>query len=765
MAIITVTSTADQGAGSLRQAISTAKEGDTIRFANKLAQKTIPLTSGQLILDKSITLDGRNVPGLTISGKNSSRVLRIEKNTDVTLNTLRIADGEVDGPGGGILARQGSLLKLINTQVENNTSTQGGGLYLGHLAKATVIDSEFEGNDGTPATKNVGLSAGAISTDSRAELSIQGTTFNNNIGFNGGAIYAYSTTKFAIADSTFKNNTAQNRAGGGAIFTDGINPFGPSDRSAGGTLTIRNSRFENNQADGGGGALFLYGYGKDQTVIEDSVFVGNTANISPKGIARGGAIQSNMGLTIKDSTFADNTAVKQGGALWLNSKRPVAITNSTFSGNEVVGDAGGAMFLNTKSTPVNITNSTIAYNTAGRANGALWYAKNHAVTLKNSIVAFNTAQQDRRQNQVGFQAFDGGGNIEFSPDSKSMPVLANSLVADPKLAPLKASDGTLVHPLKPDSPAIDAGIRAGAPTTDQRGQQRDNRVDVGAFEHTASTPNETGATIGEYGRLSLNHQWQTVALDDTYTNPVVVVSDPTFNGADPAAIRLRNVGKNSFQVRLQEPNYEDGTHINESVSYLVMEAGDWELADGTRISAGTSNASRLTAQGFNAVKLKKFDATPTVLSQVQTNNGSDWVTTRTQEPSSQGFQLAMQEEEALNKSGHTKETLGWLAIEQGSASDGDTLLQGGTTGRSHDHNRSQVSFESGFDTAPSLIAKLGSFYGSDTANLRLQNITRHSFGVSVQEETSLDTELSHTTESVSFLALEGKSGSLTGLRA
>ena len=315
MAIITVTSTADKGTGSLRHAIATAQEGDIIRFATKLAKKTISLSSGQLILDKSITIDGENAPGLTISGKNTSRVFRIEKNTDVTLSTLRIADGKVDGPGGGILARQGSSLTLIKTQVENNASTRGGGIYLAHLAKATVIDSEFEGNDGTPATEKVGLSGGAISTDSRAELNILGTTFSNNKGFNGGAIYAYSTTKFAITDSVFENNIAQNKAGGGAIFTDGINPFGPSDRSVGGTLNIRNSRFDNNQADGGGGALFLYGYGKDQTIIEDSVFIGNTANVSATGIARGGAIQSNMRLNIENSTFADNTSAKQGGGL------------------------------------------------------------------------------------------------------------------------------------------------------------------------------------------------------------------------------------------------------------------------------------------------------------------------------------------------------------------------------------------------------------------------------------------------------------------
>lgn len=278
---------------------------------------------------------------------------------------------------------------------------------------------------------------------------------------------------------------------------------------------------------------------------------------------------------------------------------------------------------------------------------------------------------------------------------------------------------------------------------------------------SGNSPPTTDA-IGEYGTLDLNHNWQTISLDDSYVNPVVIVSDPTFNGAEPAAVRLRNVAGDTFQIRLQEPNYRDNKHVNESVSYLVMEAGDWELADGTRISAGTSNSNRLTSKGFDAVQLEGFGATPTVLSQVQTFNGKDWVTTRTKGQTSGSFQLAMQEEEALNKGSHVKETIGWLAIEQGVASDGDTLIQGGTTSQSYDDSRGTVSFESDFDAEPSLIAKLSSFNGQDTANLRLDDISRTGFGVGVHEEKSLDSELGHVDEAVSFLALEGKSGTLTG---
>ena len=194
-----------------------------------------------------------------------------------------------------------------------------------------------------------------------------------------------------------------------------------------------------------------------------------------------------------------------------------------------------------------------------------------------------------------------------------------------------------------------------------------------------------------------------------------------------------------------------------------MESGDWALSDGTRISAGTHNSNRLTSKGFDTIGLQGFDETPAILSQVQTFNGADWVTTRMKEQSNQDFQLAMQEEEALNRGGHVDETLGWIAIDQGSASDGDTLLEGGMTDRSVSSERTVVGFERAFAEAPSVIAKLGSYYGPDTANLRLDAIDSVSFGARVYEEQSADKELSHTNESVAFLALEGSSGTLTGI--
>src|SRR4028119_72286 len=76
LATIQVTNANDSGAGSLRDAITKARAGDTITFASTLASKTITLTKGQLEIPagKNLTIDGAAASGLSISGNNSSRV-------------------------------------------------------------------------------------------------------------------------------------------------------------------------------------------------------------------------------------------------------------------------------------------------------------------------------------------------------------------------------------------------------------------------------------------------------------------------------------------------------------------------------------------------------------------------------------------------------------------------------------------------------------------------------------------------------------------
>ena len=84
---LTVTNNADTGPGSLRDAITDATPGDTIRFALAVPN-TISLTSGELLIDKNLTVTG---PGADLLA-----VERSINSLDLGLPVLHVAAGAFD---------------------------------------------------------------------------------------------------------------------------------------------------------------------------------------------------------------------------------------------------------------------------------------------------------------------------------------------------------------------------------------------------------------------------------------------------------------------------------------------------------------------------------------------------------------------------------------------------------------------------------------------------------------------------------------------
>src|SRR5437867_1943377 len=76
--IVTVTNTNDNGPGSLRQALVDANDGDTIDATG--ISGVITLTTGQLLVDKSVTINGAGADVLAIDGNAASVVFFIFRN-------------------------------------------------------------------------------------------------------------------------------------------------------------------------------------------------------------------------------------------------------------------------------------------------------------------------------------------------------------------------------------------------------------------------------------------------------------------------------------------------------------------------------------------------------------------------------------------------------------------------------------------------------------------------------------------------------------
>ena len=75
-----------------------------------------------------------------------------------------------------------------------------------------------------------------------------------------------------------------------------------------------------------------------------------------------------------------------------------------------------------------------------------------------------------------------------------------------------------------------------------------------------------------------------VSFTNTYTDPAVIVYMSSYNGTDPATVRATDVTASGCVVFIDEVS--TGVHETETISYLVIESGDYTLPDGTHIAAG-----------------------------------------------------------------------------------------------------------------------------------------------------------------------------------
>ena len=141
---IVVTSSADSGPGTLRQAVLDAESGDTIAFdpaifppdapvAIYLTSSLPPVTQGALTIDASdagVILDGSQFPETfapalaIVSDKNSVRGLSIVHFPDTGIGIINGASGNTIGPDNTIAHNGGRGIEIAGPQSLQNTITQ-----------------------------------------------------------------------------------------------------------------------------------------------------------------------------------------------------------------------------------------------------------------------------------------------------------------------------------------------------------------------------------------------------------------------------------------------------------------------------------------------------------------------------------------------------------------------------------------------------------------------------------------------------------------
>ena len=287
----------------------------------------------------------------------------IVDNNDITKRTS--SDSE-DYGGAAIYNWYDSTLFIKNSTISNNLKNYKNGDYVvgavTSLGKTIISQNSYFVN-------NSGRWGGAITTSGSSlpgkkvnELSISDSTFSKNGGLYGAGIFIQGS-KFSITSCVFDSNTASGKGNmtpndnnGAAIevtntdkaitgtiskstFTNNKAQYGGAIDICAGTIKITNSKFINNSADVEGGAIDINTLnGNPKVTISGSKFINNSAPL-------GGAILNIKDLTVKGSTFINNTPntifnwVGDGGNLNLNIRTFTDLQNA-------IGLVTGTLTLN-----------------------------------------------------------------------------------------------------------------------------------------------------------------------------------------------------------------------------------------------------------------------------------------------------------------------------------------------------------------------------------------------------------------------------------
>jgi hypothetical protein len=256
------------------------------------------------------------------------------------------------------------------------------------------------------------------------------------------------------------------------------------------------------------------------------------------------------------------------------------------------------------------------------------------------------------------------------------------------------------------------------------------------------------------GDVQVNHTWKRMTFTVPFLDPVVVAQPLSLNGSDPAAVRIRNVTPNGFDIRVQEWNYLDDTHPTETVGYLVMERGSFVLDDGTadgiRVEADTFDTNRTS---FTSIPFSHpFNVAPVVLVAVNSVNEADAVIGRLRNISATAFQFRLQEQEK-NSNVHAIETVAYIAWEPSSGTIDGLTFEVKATPKAVTHLFYPIRFTALFATLPVFVADMQTTAGGDTANLRWRNKGTAGVEVQVDEEQSKDSETNHAAEVVGYIAI------------
>ena len=498
-----VTSSADAGANTLRQAITDANlDTSTPHSITFGGSYTIALSSALPTINKVMTIDGQ-ANAVVIVGYSSSQN-SILNSAALTLENLTF-NNLISSYSGNVTATNCTFRNTANAVkvnavtfsasnciFDNNTGSATAGASVTTLSSAAIVQLS-----GCTITNNTGVSA-IYHSGGAGSLSITNCTISGNTSTGGAAVYhvGKGTGTLTISNSIISNNTNTSTS----VYGGGI--------GSGAATSITNCQISGNTASRGGGLALLIG----------------TATYKSK--------LTMTGCTVSGNTLGSYVASALGGGIYIQGGATLvtdncSITNCTISGNStpaigapVTTSAGGGIQIggggSAPWTPViTISNSTIYGNNvqgnpaSAISGGGIDYSRGSAVINYCIVIGNNSnstlggrninATAGWSTSTTGRNMYEGGASWNSSVTTGNViltesptTILNTTLTNNGGTTALPDGSFVKTHALVAACAAINPTV-AGSDlqTTDQRGIVR-STPDMGAHEYVTYRSKASG---------------------------------------------------------------------------------------------------------------------------------------------------------------------------------------------------------------------------------------------------------------------------------
>lgn len=367
--------------------------------------------SGEIVIDKNLTIEGKHGATLDILNANSNgsdaptrphRIFKVSSHKMLTLKKLTLKNGyagngsagELGTKGGGILLENGgvSLSDVIVSGCKASTDTpwhgDGAGIYVKSgaiiMKNSTLsanVASAYGGGiyvnengwltmQGSNTITGCSASCGGAICVNGATVTITGCTITGNTALNGngGGIYTKKTDSKAsaitIKDGAIIGGTGKPNKATGAGTDNGLG--GGIYIGEGCSLKVQSgAQVIGNEATKDGGGIYLNKIDAHGEMSSGEIRNNKAENGGGVYIAGGTDVTEHASFTLKVGTIIANTATDSGGGVEAFGGGIFTMEGGTIENNTAHNHGGGVQVL---SGTMNMTGGSIENNNANTVN-------------------------------------------------------------------------------------------------------------------------------------------------------------------------------------------------------------------------------------------------------------------------------------------------------------------------------------------------------------------------------------------------------------